>query len=390
MAVRSKRGWLYIDFYCYDPQGARLRCREATGMRDTVPNRKAAISKDNSIKFELSRDKFNYLYFFPHGARSDIFKKDNCKITFSEYWEMWLSEKTIRDNTSKGWNSVYSQHLGPYFGHVPLSQITDSSILVFRKELLDTGKLAASTINDRIIKVLCMCLYSACVKGIISTYPCKAMKRLDEMPVELDPFSFQELRHFLDHLQQHKPKYYDMFLLWSRTGLRPGELYALKWQRVDYFNKKLLIRETHHQNGKDGPPKTKTSVRDVDLSPSCIDALKRQSARTALADGYIFQTEAGKAWSEAYMRKKFRHLLRLAGLKYRSPKNMRHTFATQSIGAGENITWVSKMLGHATVEVTLKRYNRFIPNLTRQDGSALEGMLESCGHPVPKLAEEQR
>lgn len=56
---------------------------------------------------------------------------------------------------------------------------------------------------------------------------------------------------------------------------------------------------------------------------------------------------------------------------------MRHTFATLHIAAGESITWVSQMLGHSNVEVTLKKYNRFIPNLTREDGSAFEMVMEN-------------
>ena len=56
---------------------------------------------------------------------------------------------------------------------------------------------------------------------------------------------------------------------------------------------------------------------------------------------------------------------------------MRHTFATLHIAAGENISWVSKMLGHSSVEITLKKYNRFIPNLTRNDGSAFQKIMES-------------
>ena len=55
---------------------------------------------------------------------------------------------------------------------------------------------------------------------------------------------------------------------------------------------------------------------------------------------------------------------------------MRHTFATLHIAAKENISWVSKSLGHSSVEITLKRYNRFVPNLTREDGSAFEAIME--------------
>jgi integrase len=63
-------------------------------------------------------------------------------------------------------------------------------------------------------------------------------------------------------------------------------------------------------------------------------------------------------------------------LKHRPAKHMRHTFATLHIAAGESITWVSQTLGHANVDITLKKYNRFIPNLTREDGSAFEAVME--------------
>ena len=55
---------------------------------------------------------------------------------------------------------------------------------------------------------------------------------------------------------------------------------------------------------------------------------------------------------------------------------MKHTFATLHIAAKENISWVSKTLGHSSVEITLKRYNRFVPNLTRENGSAFETIME--------------
>ena len=69
----------------------------------------------------------------------------------------------------------------------------------------------------------------------------------------------------------------------------------------------------------------------------------------------------------------------MAGMKYRPPKQMRHTFATLHLGAGENISWVSRMMGHSNAQVTWKRYNRYIPNLTREDGSAFEKVMNGDG-----------
>jgi integrase len=229
--------------------------------------------------------------------------------------------------------------------------------------MLQEKGLKNSTINDRVMKPLCMALFRAYKRGFISKYPCDEIKRLAEEIPDIDPFSFDELIIFLNAIKEKKPEFYEMIFIWSRTGLRPGEMYALKWRNIDYFNSKILVRQTRLSSGLDGPPKTEYSNRDIDMRPEVAVAFKKQEARTLLQDGYVFLTHANKPFSDAFMRKKFRLLTKLAGMKYRSPKQMRHTFATLHIAAGENITWVSKILGHSSVEITLKKYNRFVPNL---------------------------
>ena len=347
MAVRTRNNILIIDFYFYLPDGRKVRCRESTGLRDNVRNRKIVEAKEKAISYELKHGKFDYLHFFPNGSKARYFRGHSTEILLSEWWESWLATKSLRLNTERGYDSTYRVHIGPAFGYYRLTDITEHEILVFRKALEAKG-LKASTINDRIIKPLCMCLLHAYKRGAIPTYPCENIRRLVEEITDIDPFSFEELKEFLDIIKTKRPEYYDLFFIWSRTGLRPGELYALKWKNVDYFNCKLLVRETRLPSGSEGPPKTQYSIRDVDLRPAVIESLKNQESRTLLQDGFLFLTQANKPFSDAFMRKKFRFLLKLAGMKYRPPKQMRHTFATLHIAAGENISWVSKMLGHAS------------------------------------------
>lgn len=378
MAVRTekKTNTLFIDFYCYAPDGRKIRCRESTGLKDNKKNLKIAVAKNKAIQFELKHGKFDYLHFFPHGSKAHLFHSAPSDILFREWWDMWLSEKSLRYNTAKGWASSYRLHIGPHFGHYGLSQIDEHEVLVFRKFLEGKG-LKASSINDKIMKPLCMALLHAYKRGKIFTYPCSNIKRLPEALPDIEPLTPDELRYFLSVLKKNKPDFHDLILIWSRTGLRVGEICALEWKHVNYFDSKMAIRQTMLSNGTIGPPKTTPSIRDVDMRPVVVEALKRQEARTGLLNSFVFLTHAQKPFTDAFLRKKFSYLLKLAKLKYRSPKQMRHTFASLSIGGGENISWVSKMLGHSNPQITLKRYNRYVKNLTHDDGSALDRLLDT-------------
>ncbi len=374
MSVYEKRGYLYINFRCFTPTGEKTRCQEATGFKDTKKNRQVVSDKDKAVKYALRTNTFDYLRFFPHGARASLFRSRPETMTLSQWWDEWISEKVLRQNTDRNWASAYRVHIGPHFGHMLLSEITEHEVLVFRQSL--EKKLKASSVNDKIIKPLCMALRKAYKRGLMAEYVCADIGRLDEDRVDIDPFTPEELNALLSFLETYRnPMFYDLFFVWTRTGLRPGEMYALKWGRIDYFNGKLLVRETRYPSGQEGPPKTKHSVRDVKIGQATIDALKRQEARTRLAGAYVWLTNAGKPFSDAFMRKKFSHILTLAKLKYRPPKQMRHTFATLHLAAGENPKFVSAQLGHASTKITHEKYERFVPNLTRDDGSAFEKMM---------------
>jgi integrase len=265
MAVRIRNNTLFIDFYCYLPDGRKIRCRESTGLIDNKKNRKIIQAKDKAISYELKHGNFDYLHFFPNGSKAKYFKKALTPYTLSEWWDKWLSEKSLRINTERGYDSTYRVHLGPAFGYYQLTDINEHELLVFRKTL-EAKRLKASTINDRIMKPLCMCLLHAYKRGVISTYPCESIRRLAEEITDIDPFSFEELKIFLNKIKAKRPEYYDMFFIWSRIGVRPGELYGLKWKNIDYFNRKLLVRETRLPSGSEGAPKTKHSIRDVDFT----------------------------------------------------------------------------------------------------------------------------
>ena len=370
MAVGKRGQILVIDFRCYLPTGQRVRCVEREGP-DNEKNRKRVQKKWKAIEYHILQNIFDYLSFFPHGSKAKYFSvKDKNEITYSEYWDKWISGLAVRRGTEDNYGYPFKKHIEPYFGFWKLPDITNHEIKVFRKRLLDMGH-QSSTVNQY-IKVLCLPLKIAYREGVIPVYPCEEIGRMKESKVQIDPFTFEELKHLMEFLKEKDQEWHDLFLFWSRTGIRPGELLALKWERIDFFNAQALISETRNYYGGDGPTKTEASDRTINLRPAALEALKNQQARTGLRNKWVFLNHQGNQWNLTSFRGEFKYRLRFAGLKVRPPKQMRHTFATLHIGAGESISWVSKMLGHSDVETTLKRYNRFIPNLTREDGSAFE------------------
>ena len=264
MAVRTRGQYLVIDFRCYLPNGRKARCIESTGLKDSARNRKVAEAKDKAIAYELKHGRFNYLHFFPDGSKAKHFKATLDDMLFSEWWEEWFAEKSVRPGTARLYQVTYEQYMGPHFGNHYLSQITEHEILVFRKYLEDGRNLKISTINQ-VIKTLCMCLSKAHKRGLVDEYACEDIKRLTENEADIQPFTFDELDHLLETARTKKPEWYNMLLLWTRTGLRPGEMCALKWEHVDFYNRKLMIRQTRHSSGTEGPPKTRQSKRDIDL-----------------------------------------------------------------------------------------------------------------------------
>ncbi|HCY86907.1 MAG TPA: hypothetical protein DHV36_17385 [Desulfobacteraceae bacterium] len=380
MGVRKRGKNLFIDFRCYLPDGARVRCRESEGP-DNEKNRKRVQKKWKAIQYHTDHGTFDYLKFFPHGAKAGHFAKPTEDMTFSEFWEKWMSGRAVRKGTEYNANRLYKNHLRDYFGAWSISRITEQEVLIWRKIMLDKG-MKESTINTY-IRILCSCLKSATKQGLIKEFPCEDIQKLKEQQPDIEPFTFEELNHLLDHLEKKDPEWHDIVLFWSRTGLRPGEFYALRWDRVDMFNKQILVKESRDMYGESGPVKTESSDRAINLRPAVYAAIKRQQARTALMDKWVFmappnrETKKSHQWTPGEFRAAFKHRLRLAGIKVRPPKQLRHTFATLHIGAGESIPWVSKTMGHSEIETTLKRYTRFIPNLTSDDGSAFEKALKN-------------
>ena len=109
--------------------------------------------------------------------------------------------------------------------------------------------------------------------------------------------------------------------------------------------------------GIEGTPKTKKSNRDIDLLPPAVEALTEQKRRRHKKSDYVFLNIHGNILNTDHMREViWKPALEKAGIEYRPPIQTRHTFATLSLSAGENIGWVQHMLGHGSLQMIFTKY----------------------------------
>jgi integrase len=121
-------------------------------------------------------------------------------------------------------------------------------------------------------------------------------------------------------------------------------------------------------------PKIQHSIRDVELYGPALDALKEMKKLTFLEGGIIFRNPFdGLPWNgDSPVRKKWKGLLKKAGVRYRSPKQFRKTYASTSLMEGEDAGDVCDQLGHEDEAVTFRHYNQFIKANRVERGSKLE------------------
>lgn len=161
--------------------------------------------------------------------------------------------------------------------------------------------------------------------------------------------------------------------------MRTGEIDGLKWKYVDFKARQILIRETIVA-GEEEYTKTDGSQREIQMSGLVFDALTAQAKITKGKSQFVFANRDGQPLDHNNVTKRVWYpLLRHLGLKARRPYQTRHTAATLWLASGENPLWIARQLGHSSTEMLFKVYGRFVPNLTRQDGSAFERLLLQSG-----------
>jgi integrase len=371
----TSAGYLYFDF-----QYQGKRCREYTGLENTRKNNMLMSETLKRIESEIGLGIFDYARHFPNSANAQKFAtngKKNNGPTFETYTETWYKNNKIswKPSFQRNVRSTLDRHLVPYFGDKAVSNITKSMLKEFRTELAQLdgrkGKMISNKTINNIFVVLRMAMNEAAEEYEFNS-PFLNFKPLKVRKPDILPLSLDEVFRFLDHVPA-KYRYY--YIVRFFTGMRTAEVDGLQWKYVDFDVKKILVRETW-ENRQWVSPKTETSTRDIEMGKIVEEVLLKQKDVTG--DGImVFRTKSGKPFDhDDVTRRIWYPTLKEAGLALRAPYQSRHTAASMWLASGENPEWVARQLGHANTEMLFRVYSKFVPNLTRLDGSAFERLVD--------------
>ena len=310
--------------------------------------------------------------------------------TLAEYAETWLATlgTRARPSTIDDYRDRLRIRILPLLGSLPLTEITRDRVRGFIHQLAARGNqrvrasetprpLSRATLKGT-LHVLSALLTRAAEDGLIHANPATRLAREIAAPTsseadEVEVFTPEELVRLLAVAEQEYATWHPFVLCLARSGIRLGEAVALEWRDVDFERRVLIIRRTERRGRASAPKSGK--ARRVDMSRQLgrtLSSLKSlQEAEAALAAGSaperVFSMPNGAPiHDDTFRNHVWAPMLRRAGLRYRKPHTLRHTFASLLIEAGESLKYAQEQLGHHSPAFTLAIYGHLIPRGDRR------------------------
>lgn len=300
-----------------------------------------------------------------HGA---VFVSEG--MTVNEWFEQWQEQrgKLVRANTIRNYRERYLADVKPVLGRM---RMMDVKPIHCQKVLNDmaTAGYAEGTIKQTLLTMVTM-FYAAYENDIIRKSP--VTKSGVKMPPvaerkPIDFFTIEEEKRFIEVAKDYS--YYEQFRLILETGLRTGELIGLEWKNVDLENRIIKVEKTLEfrystQEWRWGPPKTRHGIREVPLTKTAYELLRGIKERGGYAGDntpdefkdLVFINRTGYPTKNSTYDAALQKRCEQAGVKRLSMHDLRHTMATRFCENSTNYKFLSRMLGHSSIKITVDTY----------------------------------
>lgn len=345
--VEVHGGSLRVKFF-FEGKWRRLSLR----IPPEPANIKFAARELARIELEIASGAFDLCRHFPRtveARRREALARDP---TVAEVYTRWMATKSAhRASTLRRYSGAYRLYIAPTFAASTFKTLKLSDLKVWSAQL--ARRISPYTANKARAVFHDMGTF-AVMDGLVAVNPLTRLPEHRRTPEPADAFDADECERIVasarDALDRH------LVHLDLLTGLRLGELFGLRWEDVDWENRQLWVRRNlSPENGETG---TKTHrERRVDLVGDALAVLRAQRESGTIRN--VFES-GGKPVSVNSFRDRWTPWLKRAGVPYRNPYTMRHTYASRLISAGLPPAYVAGQLGHS-VQVLLSVYARWLP-----------------------------
>lgn len=334
-----------------------------------------------------------------HHAGIDVSSKS---IKVGEYFDKWFYNNVIydlRESTSQSYEMIIRRHIKPFLGDIAFANLSSDDIKEFYRFLYDNGKLngkggLSSKTVENIHLVISSCINYALKKGELIRNPLLTVKLKREGKKEVEVFTREEQKKIINECPNH---YYGMAIKFDfYTGLRAGELLGLTWDCVDFCKNTIRINKQVQRNkifnqksdsktilGFVYNTKTKTSNRIIKVMRPLMtelteykmeqDIMKKKLGQDYYAKlNLVFPRQDGYFTDTGTFLDAFSRIQNKLEIKHRNVHAMRHTFATRALESGMKPIVVSRLLGHASIQITMDIYGHVIPDFAEQELEKME------------------
>lgn len=333
------------------------------------------------IKRKIEEGSFQYADYFPDSPRAAIARPDRelMEVLLTKQRETYLRQvengqlsqstfdgyaKAIGSERMKRWHGVRVNEVVPGDLREWISEMDCTSKFI-RNLMIPLRSVLEDALNDGLIQFN---PFERIALGKLIRQTAKASDYV------INPYTADERATLLKACRADERP---MVQFWFETGLRPGELQAICWDSID--TKRAVAKITQNQvAGVIKGPKTAAGRREVDLSTEALEALQAQQAiRPAVAGRVWVNPSTGEPWqTDSQVRKTlWQPLCRRAGITYRNPYQVRHTYASRLLTAGHNPWYVAAQLGHEDVEMVFRTYGKFIREDYQKPKAALRAVV---------------
>jgi integrase len=322
------------------------------------------------------------------------------KQTLGQYMKEWLEDKkdTIREDTYSSYSWLVHRHIIPKLGHIELAKLTPQHVQTFYRNLRQGDKPISNRSVQYVHRILRQALNRAVKWGLLPRNVTDAVNVPRVSRKELNVWNADQVNDFLKTARSTVAyRYWITFFLAFMTGMRLGEILALRWKDLDLASHHPVA----HVNGTlkwiEGKPlitapKTEKSRRSVALSPDTVRELldyrdfqenerRQQGAEYHDLDlviprpkgFYMHPKSVEDAWERA---------VKKSGLPRIRFHDTRHTHATLLLTQGVHPKVVSERLGHSTISITMDTYSHVMPGLQHDAAVQFDKLLHlDEGHP---------